>query len=111
MLEEIKTLLGIKDKLQDDVLGVIIKNVTSHLVGLLGKLGKPIPAELNYIIVEISVRRFNRLGTEGMKSETVEGHKVDFYDLDKDFDPFLGIIEAHKDVVPEAPKRGKVIFL
>ena len=108
MLEEIKTLLGIKDNLQDDVLGVIIKNVTSHLVGL---LGKPIPAELNYIIVEISVRRFNRLGTEGMKSETVEGHKVDFYDLDKDFDPFLGIIEAHKDVVPEAPKRGKVMFL
>ena len=108
MLEEIKTLLGIEDDLQDGVLNIIIKNVTAHLTGM---MGKPIPSELDYIVVEIAVRRFNRLGTEGMKSESVEGHRIDFYDLDQDFVPYLGIIDDHKEKPPEEPKRGRVMFI
>src|SRR5690625_5635104 len=70
MLERIKKLLGIGDDLQDDVLNIIIENVSSHLKVM---LGKDIPDDLNFIVEEITIRRFNRLGTEGMKSESVEG--------------------------------------
>lgn len=108
MLKKIKTLLGVTDTLQDDVIALIIENVNSHLFVL---LGKAVPPELEFISIEISIRRFQRLGSEGMKSELVEGHRVDFYDLDKEFDPYLKIIESHKEVEPEpAPVRGKVLF-
>lgn len=106
MLEKIKTLLGVKDALQDDVINLIVENVTSHLSLM---LGKGIPRELEFIVLEISIRRFQRLGSEGYKSELVEGHRVDFYDLDKEFDPYLSIVENHKE--PVEPVRGKVRFI
>ena len=107
MLERIKTLLGIEDSLQDAVLTVIMENVSSHLKAL---LGKEIPTELNYIVEEITVRRFNRLGTEGMKSEEVEGHSVTFYDLKDEFVPYEDVIDAHK-ADNGVTGRGKVMFL
>lgn len=107
MLQKIKTLLGIPDALQDPVIEQIVEDVTSHLTIL---LGKEVPLELEFIIREISIRRFQRLGSEGMKSELVEGHRVDFYDLDKEFDPYLSIIESYKDKPTDA-KRGRVMFI
>ena len=107
MLDRIKTLLGIEDSLQDAVLSIIIENVSSHLRAL---IGKEIPPELEFIVVEISIRRFNRLGTEGMKSESVEGHNVTFYDLKDEFVPYKEVIEAHKDK-SGITQRGKVMFL
>ena len=107
MLERIKTLLGIEDDLQDAVILEIITNVTSHLSML---LGKPVPEELEFITIEISIRRFQRLGSEGFKSELVEGHRVDFYDLKDEFIPYMAIIESQKDCEPAEPSRGKVLF-
>ena len=107
IIKNIKTLLGIKDNLQDPVLNIIISNVSAHLKAL---LGKEIPVELNFIVEEISIRRFNRLGTEGMKSESVEGHNITFYDLKDEFVPYEAIIAEHKDP-PEKPGRGRVIFV
>ena len=108
LLQKIKTLLGISDNLQDPTIVIIIDNVTSHLQGL---LKKEVPKSLEYIVVEISIRRFNRIGTEGMKSETVEGHKIDFYDLKDEFTPYWEVIEGEKDIVVEEPKRGRVMFI
>lgn len=107
MLERIKTLLGIDDTHQDQVINIIIENVSKHLKA---KLGKEIPDELNFIIEEITIRRFNRIGSEGMKSEVVEGHHVTFYDLKEEFTPYEDIIAAHKDP-PEKPGRGRVMFI
>src|SRR5690625_422636 len=108
MLERIKTLLGIKDNLQDAVLDIIITNVSEHLKAL---LGKDIPETLNFIVEEISIRRYNRIGTEGMRSESVEGHNVTFYDLKDDFEPYMDIIDAHKDDDGVQPRRGEVMFI
>lgn len=107
MLERIKTLLGIEDTLQDDVLNIIIENVSKHLKAM---IGKEIPEDLNFIVEEITIRRFNRLGTEGMKSESVEGHSITFYDLKDEFVPYADIIASHKEP-PEKPGRGKVLFI
>lgn len=108
MLERIKTILGIEDTIQDGVLSILIENVSNHLKVLLGK--EEIPTELSFIVEEITVRRFNRLGTEGMQSESVEGHSVTFYDLKDEFVPYEEIIAAHKDP-PEKPGRGRVMFI
>ena len=107
MLERIKTLLGITDNLQDDVLTIIIENVEEHLTYL---LDRDVPSNLQFIITEISVMRYNRLGSEGMKSELVEGHRTDFHEPKDDFQPYLSIIdkEVEKDL---EPTRGKVRFI
>lgn len=107
MLSRIKTMLGIKDNLQDEVLNVLISNVSSHLKAL---LGKEIPSHLEYIVEEITVRRFNRLGTEGMQSESVEGHSVTFYDLSKEFTPYESIIDSEKED-DGVSRRGRVFFI
>lgn len=108
MMENIKLLLGIDDTLQDRVLEIIINNTKSHLKILLDK--EDIPEKLNFIIEEISIRRFNRIGTEGMKSESVEGHNITFYDLKDDFVPYIDIINDEKDN-DGGKGRGKVMFI
>lgn len=103
----IKTLLGIDDFLQDSALEIIIENIEGHLTYL---LGKEVPLNLRFIVIEISIMRYNRLGAEGMKSELVEGHRTDFHEPKDDFRPYLSIIEIEADKGKEE-KRDKVMFL
>ena len=91
MIEQVKTLLGIEDSKQDAVLLLIVSNISSHLQILLGKA--EIPVQLEFVIVELAVRRFNRIGSEGMKSEGTEGHNITFYDLESDFVPYMKLID------------------
>lgn len=108
IIERIKTLLGLGDNLQDEVLKIIIESTRDHLRAM---IGKDVPPELEFIIQEISIRRFNRLGSEGMKSESVEGHRIDFYDLREEFAPYTDIINAHREVDESDSGRGKVMFI
>lgn len=65
MLDDLKRILGIapEDTDLDDKLNWIISSVRSRLKLLLG--GTDPPEEMNYIIVEVAVVRFNRIGSEG----------------------------------------------
>lgn len=108
MLERMKTLLGIKDDMQDDVLKIIIENAEAHLFAL---VGRNIPETLNFVVLEVSIMRYNRLGSEGMKSELVEGHKTDFYEPKDDFRPYLTLIESFKEQeTDDTPQRGRAVF-
>ncbi|SDB96457.1 phage head-tail connector protein [Shouchella lonarensis] len=108
--DKAKILLGIKDDLQDDVLDLIISNVTAHLMSLLKK--PEVPPALDFVILEVVVRRFHRLGSEGMKTESVEGHSVAFYDLKDEFVPFLDIIAEYRDDEDvNRARRGKVCMI
>ena len=106
MLEEIKTILGIADKALDSKLNIIISNTNARLKMLLG--GLDVPESLNYVVTEVSVKRFNRIGSEGITSHTVEGESMSF--TDNDFAEFAGDIQAYLDSVAAA-KKGKVRFL
>src|SRR5699024_5771849 len=102
------------DTLQDDVLDIFIDNVTKHLLArlkIVNKEIKEVPKDLDYVIEEVVIRRYNRIGTEGMKSESVEGHKVDFYELEKDFTPYEDIINSYADDDTKGGNRGKVIMI
>ena len=106
MLEEIKIILGIADNALDSQLNIIITNATARLKMLLG--GIDVPESLNYVVTEVSVKRFNRIGSEGITSHTVEGESMSF--SDDDFAEFAGDIQAYLDSVAAA-KKGKVRFL
>ncbi|WP_273707242.1 phage head-tail connector protein [Leuconostoc mesenteroides] len=95
-LSDLKTMLQIKDNKRDDILNLIIKNTTQALSFKLGlKDSVSIPDVLDYIALEVSVKRYNRLANEGMSSYTQEGQNITF--SANDFDEFANDIDAWKD--------------
>ena len=73
MLDNLKALLGLpeEDVSQDKKLQLILDAAKSRLKLLLG--GIEPPEELNYIILDVAIIRFSRIGSEGLSSHTVEG--------------------------------------
>ena len=70
-----------------------------------------VPLELEYIVDEATIRRFNRIGSEGMKSESVEGHSVTYIDGDE-LEPYESVIVAYLEaLLPDERKKGVVYFL
>lgn len=108
MLENLKALLGIAaaDTAQDERLQLILKAVKSRLKILLGGIDPP--DDLEYIILDVAAIRFNRLGSEGLSSHTVEGESLSF--SANDFAGYTDDIQAYLDAQKEATK-GKVRFL
>lgn len=108
MLEDLKVMLGIAsdDHDRDSLLLLIISSATARLKMLLG--GVEPPDSLEYIIREVSIIRYNKIGSEGMGSHTVEGESQQF--SDNDFAGFMNDIQAFLDTQKESV-RGKVRFL
>lgn len=108
MLNNLKLMLGIAsdDVDRDSLLMLIISNATARLTTLLGGLE---PTEsLDYIILDVCIRRFNRIGSEGMQSHAVEGESVTF--TESDFAGFEDDIQAFLDK-QNASTRGRVRFI
>lgn len=107
MLENLKMLLGLEnDDSRDDLLNLLIKLVTARLKLLLG--GIEPPEEMEHIIVDVAIARFNKIGSEGLSSHSVEGESLSF--AENDFDPFMSEIQAFLDGQKDN-SRGKVRFL
>ena len=108
VLKNLKTMLGLKDNDQDALLNLIITN-TDH--ALCFKLeSKTVPPELDYIELEVSVRRFNRIRSEGMTAYSQEGESITF--KASDFDDFLDDINLWKRRnQKDVQTLGKVQFI
>lgn len=107
MLNELKLMLGFEnDNSVDEKLKLIISTSTARLKVLLG--GIEPPESLSYIIREVSIIRFNKIGSEGMKSQAVEGESMTFDD--NDFGGFMDEIQAFLDTQKDNV-RGKLRFL
>ena len=89
ILKEVKTLIGLKDDKQDDLLNVLIGNTASQFKIIIGN--SIIPAELYFIWSNVVVSRYNRLGQEGMLSYSQEGEGFRFQT--SDFDPYMTLID------------------
>ena len=68
ILTRVKAILGVQDK--DSLLEVLIQNQTEALLAVIGET--VLPESLMYIVVETVIARYNRLGSEGLKSETID---------------------------------------
>ena len=113
-LVEIKELLGLKDTLQDKALELIVTISTQRLLNRLYGAPHEVPQELSYIVTEVSIARFNRLGSEHLKSDSDEGHTLTWYDNDDMFLPFHAEIEKWNAAAAGKPTGytpGRVIFI
>lgn len=106
MLFDLKLMLGITDDSQDDKLNLIISGAKARLTRLLGGLEPP--EEMDDIIREVAVIRFNRIGSEGMESHTVEGESYTFGD--DDFATYKDEIQDYLNRQQNSAK-GRVRFL
>lgn len=105
VIDNVKILLG-REGQEDKQLDAIVELTQSRLKALLGS--KTIPEELEYIVTEVSVSRFNRIGSEGLSGHSVEGETMNF--RDNDFKDFEDDIEAWRSTNKEQ-KIGKVRFI
>lgn len=108
MLDTIKSLLGFAadDTENDANLNKLISFAVARLKLRLG--GIEPPEEMDFIIAEVVVKRFNRIGSEGLSSHSVEGESLTF--CDDDFKEFESEIQAFLDSQKETT-RGKVRFI
>lgn len=98
--EDVKALLSgnIDDKLE-----VIERRTNERLVSLLNV--EDVPKEFDYISYEVTLKRFNRIGQEGMQSYSQEGLSMAF--PDSDFDEYADVIDEWKNRNDSESKRGR----
>lgn len=82
---EIKPLLMLDDEVfdaQKETINKITSNSAARLLIKLKGVAKAVPDELGYIVLEVSIKRFNRLKNEGMASYGQEGESITYSDDD-----------------------------
>jgi len=110
-LEEVKRTIEITDNLLDQQLNDFINRVSQQLNVRLGFLDD-VPKALEYIVVECTIKRFNRKGNEGMNSYGQEGETINYGNfLDEfqdDIDSWKSKQEADSNM---SPRKGVARFL
>ena len=102
-LDYVKSLTGDNPQIE-----AIYNNIAERLLHRIKTT--EIPLELEYIVDEATIRRFNRIGSEGMKSESVEGHSVTYIDGDE-LAPYESAIVAYLEAQePEQPRKPGVVY-
>lgn len=108
-LQDVKTLIGIDDNSKDDVLSLIIRNAELQLMGRFQELElTAIPEALEYIVTEVAVVRYNRLGSEGKSQESVEGFSSTY--MNNDFMAYESAIDSYLNHYRPS-KKGVIRFI
>lgn len=109
ILDDVKILLDIPEGEADldSKLNLIIKNAERQVIPYLSPGIAVVPEVLSYIVCEMAVSRFNRLGNEGMSSFSQEGESIAYGD---DISPYLPAIRAWNESQRDSTK-GRVRFL
>ena len=109
MLEKLKLMLDIpeEDADLDKKLQLIIDSTKSRLKVKLN--GNEVPEKLEYIVLEVAIVRFNRIGSEGMTINNVEGENKHF--SSSDFTPYDAEISAYLESLQSTAQRGGFRFL
>ncbi|RHP55695.1 hypothetical protein DWZ30_02635 [Coprobacillus sp. AF31-1BH] len=105
IIDDVTALLGFSGEKSNKTLDVIIRLTTNRLKTLLDV--EEVPTELEYIVTEVSIVRYNKIGSEGVTSHSVEGETMSF--SDNDFKGYLDDIEVWKNKKNEV--KGVVKFL
>lgn len=91
ILDDVKLMLDMSETDVDKRLELIIQNAQNQLIAYLPDQVELVPAALQYIVCELAVARFNRLGNEGMASYSQEGESITY---GEDISSYLPAIQA-----------------
>ena len=76
LLNRIKTLLNIEGN--ENLIHEIVNITESKILNYIN--ASEMPKELEFVLIELSVQRFNRIGSEGTASEVVDGKSIHYDD-------------------------------
>lgn len=111
MIETLIQMLGIDYEDTDSELyrklEWIVESTKSRLKVLLGGINPE--SDLDYIVVEVSIIRYNRIGSEGTQSHSVQGESWNF--LNSDFDAYMDDIQAYKDSKNVGNSKGGILWV
>ena len=85
LLNRIKTLLQINDN--DELIYEIVEITKEKILNYINE--KELPKELEFILIELSIERYNRIGSEGIASESVDGKNVSYDDSFENYKTYL----------------------
>ena len=85
LLNKIKTLLQINDN--DELIYEITELTKSKILNYINEV--ELPLELEFVLVELTIQRYNRIGSEGIASESVDGKSVSYEDIFENYKPYL----------------------
>ena len=76
LLNRIKTLLNIEGN--ENLIYEIVNITESKILNYIN--ASEIPKELEFVLIELAIQRFNRIGSEGIASESIDGKSVSYDD-------------------------------
>ena len=85
LLYRIIRLLGFPDN--DELIYEITELTKSKILNYINEV--ELPLELEFVLVELTIQRYNRIGSEGIASESVDGKSVSYEDVFENYKPYL----------------------
>ena len=76
LLNRIKTLLNIEGN--ENLIYEIVNITESKILNYIN--ASEMPKELEFVLIELAIQRFNRIGSEGIASESIDGKSVSYDD-------------------------------
>lgn len=99
ILKNVKTIKGIDDSIQDDLILVLIDESADRILGFVNARRdvpfEDYPSGLLYVLQDVTVKRYNRLNSEGTVSDSEEGRSFNW--TESYLDEHLVILESHQD--------------
>lgn len=101
-LNRIRVVLGVYE--QDELLSELI-NITQEKIISYLNVGE-IPKSLSWILVELVVQRFNRIGSEGLTTESVDGKQNSY--IEDELSPYKVYLDEYAS--QHSTKKGYRLF-
>ena len=76
LLNRIKTLLNCEGN--EELITEIVNITEAKILNYIN--ATEMPCELEFVLIELSIQRFNRIGSEGIASESIDGKNVSYED-------------------------------
>lgn len=92
----------------DGLLSILLERIVNHFKAEYGV--DDIDDKLAFIFEDCLVKRFNRRGAEGARSESIDGHSMSYYDNENEFKPYDDMLQRLYGESGQA-KEGEVLFL
>ena len=92
LLNRMKVLLGIADnKLltdnNDELLMEILDITKSKILNYINS--SELPKELEFVLIELAIQRYNKIGSEGIASESVDGRTTSYESYKQYLDDYI----------------------
>ena len=76
LLNRIKTLLNVEGN--ENLIYEIVNITEAKILNYIN--ASEMPKELEFVLIELSIQRLNRIGSEGISSESIDGKSVSYDD-------------------------------